>query len=599
MDSGIPSDRLCLLGTWRFSDDDFERIASFIDEHHGRAVWWTFRIKDEAREKLQTPFWLYLNRGANQLVARYSVSDYKTGQSPMMSPWPERTEVEDRDKDRSGPEPHEGFRTWLLVDAIEKLDPPLTIADFEPADGLSHERNLLNQSIFGYAFRKGACAAEPLPESSARPHLNTILYGPPGTSKTYETVNRALEILDPSFLGRHFGDRLRLKARYDELRQYGRIGFVTFHQSYSYEDFVEGIKPDLENGEVGYVIEDGIFKQMCRAAASPGGDQAFRKALHEFKRQIAEEPVTLETKTGKKFKITWRGGKTLRFTPASSDGKADYPVNAEHIERLYRGEPGDGFYNVSYVRAVEAHVRQKWNVPQFQSGASHEPYVLIIDEINRGNIASIFGELITLIEPSKRAGAPEALSATLPYSKYLEPPFWVPSNLFLIGTMNTADRSLSRLDTALRRRFDFVPMYPRPELLDGIVVAGIDLAALLRRMNERIEVLYDRDHQLGHAFFTHLRENGTLPALKEVFRSRIIPLLEEYFFEDWQKIRLVLGDNQKKDRRHQFIVAEAGKEIDGLFGGGDEAPETSQVVRYRRNEAALDDPEAYRQVYGC
>lgn len=594
---------LCLIGTSRwFGAESFTEAQQSLKSDGGIATWWSFRIKTDPAHSLKTPFWLYINQGSNRIVARELVEEYRTDDNLLESPWPSMTKPEWLGKKRLSDSASDAFRTWFKVTAIEWLDEELSTADFRPAQGLSQESSLLNQSTFGYAYRKVREQGETMTESAKRSvSMNTILYGPPGTSKTYETVDLALRIIDPAFLAANQGSRARLKERFDGLKAAGRIGFATFHQSYSYEDFIEGLKPEVEGGAVNYVVEDGIFKKMCKAAMSTGGDAAFRKALEDFKHQIAAEPVTLKTRTGKEFTLTWRGGKTLRLKPHSSDTEVDYPVSCNHIEELYRGADDSGFYNVSYVRAVLAHVKDKWKVPDFQATGSSEPYVLIIDEINRGNIASIFGELITLIEPSKRAGAPEALSAVLPYSKDSEPPLAVPSNLYLIGTMNTADRSLARLDTALRRRFDFVPMYPRPGLLDGVKIEGIDLGKLLRRMNERIEVLYDRDHLLGHAFFTHFlgdAQSRTLPALAEVFRNRIIPLLEEYFFEDWQKIRLVLGDNQKADPACQFITAEAGAPVAGLFGSGTDTPDMSQVTRYRRNEGALLRADSYLQVYG-
>jgi hypothetical protein len=179
------------------------------------------------------------------------------------------------------------------------------------------------------------------------------------------------------------------------------------------------------------------------------------------------------------------------------------------------------------------------------------PYVLVIDEINRGNISKIFGELITLLEPSKRAGADEALEVVLPYSKR---PFSVPSNVYVIGTMNTADRSLATLDIALRRRFTFIEMAPRPEELSAITIDGIDVAEMLRTMNQRIEVLLDRDHALGHAYFLPLVDDPTLERLAEIFRNQILPLLREYFFEGWERICWVLNDHRKASDAHKFVV---------------------------------------------
>lgn len=179
---------------------------------------------------------------------------------------------------------------------------------------------------------------------------------------------------------------------------------------------------------------------------------------------------------------------------------------------------------------------------------------MIIDEINRGNISRIFGELITLIEPSKRAGAIEELSTTLPYSKKL---FSVPDNLYLIGTMNTADRSLAGLDIALRRRFTFVEMPPKPELLADTNIDGVNIGRLLEVMNERIEVLLDRDHCLGHAYFMPLKQEQTLDKLATIFKPDH-PLLQEYFFEDWERINWVLNGQQTDDRTCRFLIQPDG-----------------------------------------
>ncbi|EJV1364806.1 TPA: AAA family ATPase [Pseudomonas aeruginosa] len=221
------------------------------------------------------------------------------------------------------------------------------------------------------------------------------------------------------------------------------------------------------------------------------------------------------------------------------------------------------------------------------------PHVLIIDEINRGNISRIFGELITLIEPSKRAGASEALEAVLPYSKRH---FSVPDNVYLIGTMNTADRSLAGLDIALRRRFVFREMPPRPQLLDDIEVAGVNIGQLLRVMNQRIEVLLDRDHCLGHAYFMPLKEEGLkegglLARLEVIFRNQILPLLQEYFFEDWQRIQWVFNDHRKPalDR----FVEQDKQDVAALFGNIS-VPALGGV--WRINDEAFKRVSAYAGV---
>ena len=216
------------------------------------------------------------------------------------------------------------------------------------------------------------------------------------------------------------------------------------------------------------------------------------------------------------------------------------------------------------------------------------PYVFIIDEINRGNILKIFGELITLIEPSKRLGQSEELQAKLPYSHEA---FGIPDNVYLLGTMNTADRSIALLDTALRRRFSFVEMMPDSGVLDGIEVEGISVSGLLTTLNRRIEVLFDREHTLGHAFFTPLRQSPSIETLGEIFRDKVIPLLQEYFYDDYEKICLVLGD-RKRPEQQQFIEVETA-DLQNLFGV---EPEFEINPTYRINPAAFFDAEVYRNL---
>lgn len=249
--------------------------------------------------------------------------------------------------------------------------------------------------------------------------------------------------------------------------------------------------------------------------------------------------------------------------------------------------------------------------------APDQRFAMVIDEINRGNISKIFGELITLIEPDKRDpldGSKPPIELTLAYSGEK---FSVPANVDIIGTMNTADRSLALLDTALRRRFDFVPLLPdtRAEKvagdqdsapLAGVVVttdAGtIDVRRMLERINERIEALYDRDHCIGHAYLTGLARATDGPqrfeALVTAFRQRIVPLLEEYFFEDWRKIRLVLGDNQKPQSA-QFITESDAHEQDlsDLFGNNHGLDSYATKRRYQSQPSAFANPAAYLGIY--
>ena len=339
---------------------------------------------------------------------------------------------------------------------------------------------------------------------------NLILYGPPGTGKTYNSVIYAVAICDGKPVD-ELTDYAAVMSRYNELKKAGRISFTTFHQSYGYEEFIEGIKPIIDENkqDIGYTIEPGVFKKFCD--------------------------------------------------------------NAKSITRTSTG--------------IESTVIEE----------NTEPYVFIIDEINRGNISKIFGELITLIESTKRAGMPEAASAILPYSG---DEFSVPSNVYILGTMNTADRSIALMDTALRRRFQFVEMMPDSDVLRKIhadKVEDLDVAAMLDKINERIEYLYDREHTIGHAFFTDLKDDATLEKLQSIFEKSVIPLLQEYFYEDYQKIQLVLGDNAKSDDSLKFIIDE--KVIaKNIFKGNVEDVIDLPEKKYSINSKAFENINSYKEI---
>lgn len=325
---------------------------------------------------------------------------------------------------------------------------------------IEHEGNYKFKSFFAYhdclfnkkVYSKNSNSSTPNNFASKQIALNTILYGPPGTGKTYSLINKALEICSKSFdesseevikapqeefkklLFKKFKSENNDKSNEPNTDKFsGQIAFITFHQSYSYEEFVEGIRPETAGGNISYDVKPGIFKQICTAAKE----------------------------------------------------------------------------------------NEKNN------------YVLLIDEINRGNISKIFGELITLLEKDKRLKGDNELMVTLPYS---QEQFGVPKNLYIIGTMNTADRSIALVDIALRRRFEFEELMPNSSKLE--IIHGIDLALLLEKINERIEYLYDRDHTIGHAYLMKIE---TLEGLRDTFKNKIIPLLQEYFYGDWEKICLVLG----------------------------------------------------------
>jgi 5-methylcytosine-specific restriction protein B len=413
--------------------------------------------------------------------------------------------------------------------------------------------------------------------------LNTILYGSPGTGKTYHTINKALEILDKPFLDANFDERSELKKRFDELQKEGRIAFATFHQSFSYEDFVEGIRAELIDGKINYVVKSGMFKCICTSLS----DYGFSSAFQYLKEICLRNPINLKTKTGLGFSVFSEIDKRNILVKISSSSSLQ-SISEQNIYKCYCNpsiEDKDLTMH-SYVKPIVSYMVDELRLTPYGDAPSgfkiNKNRVLIIDEINRGNIANIFGELITLIEPSKRAGSPEALSVTLPYSKEA---FSVPNNLYIIGTMNTADRSLALMDTALRRRFHFEEMMPKPELLADIEVEGINIQRLLEKMNKRITALYDREHTLGHAFFFPLQNEPTLMKLREIFERQILPLLQEYFFEDWNKIRLVVGK--------ELILEETVD--DDLFDDNTDGLVNSKT--YRINHAALDKAETYIRIY--
>lgn len=320
--------------------------------------------------------------------------------------------------------------------------------------------------------------------------LNQILYGPPGTGKTYSVIDEALKILEPSFYSANQEPEQRSvrKERYDELVEKGKVTFVTFHQSFGYDDFIEGLKPVMKGDTLAYERQDGLFLRAVRAAGGAIGEESEQ-------------------------------------TP--------------------------------------------------------QAHVLIIDEINRGNVAKVFGELITLLEDGKRLGRAEGLTVELPLSKRK---FGVPESLYVIGTMNTADRSLTQLDVALRRRFTFKKVWPDPTLLPSDLKIGdetLDLQAFLRTINQRIEQRLSRDQVIGHAYLLGLPP--TLEAVSNALENKILPLLEEYFFEDWNSIREVLGDDKKPDKADQFILVT-----------GDASADRKS---YEYNDEAFKRLSAFQQVY--
>lgn len=424
------------------------------------------------------------------------------------------------------------------------------------------------------------------------PALNQILFGPPGTGKTYATIEAALEVLAPVFLQANRNDRSALKRRFDELTEDGYVEFVTFHQSFSYEDFVEGLRAEGgEKGHLRYTVVDGVFKKMCTPARNNNSDVYFTKGESFGSGYIVAsasiELLNLVKPNGKELPIGMSILNKLveyvnagRLTVADIRNKLVFEKVADTKLEPYLINGYNNILPVLVERLLGASSKLERTMATV---AATDARVLVIDEVNRGNISRIFGELITLIEPSKRAGAEEALTVTLPYSKEK---FSVPSNIYLIGTMNTADRSLAGLDIALRRRFIFREVPPKPELLKDIVVDGLSVGELLSVINQRIELLLDRDHCLGHAYFMPLKGEPTLERLGQIFREQVLTLLQEYFFEDWQRIQWVLNDHRKAPEN--CFVGQPSFDLDSLFG--------DQVVLSNQNSQWIINEDAFARV---
>lgn len=475
---------------------------------------------------------------------------------------------------------------------------------------------------FKLAPRDGESARPAMPGGCSREPTNLILYGPPGTGKTYRTAEEALKLC-----GEPVPDnRTELMQRFHALRKDRRIEFVTFHQNFAYEDFVEGLRPPASKGEGGESeaassglrldIHPGVFQDLCQRARLDRGTSAatsldpqrsvFKIALGargQEEEGIKDALDSGEIRLGWGQDLDWSdpifenfnailerwrrekdpdaSGKDSNveqmFALRSWMQEGDYVVVSDGRDRfralgqitgpyfycadvegcwhrrkvkwLWRSDSGlerEIFYPKFFRRhslyrldpnaidwAALASLVDQGPKSSTDSGPRH--YVLIIDEINRANVSKVFGELITLIEPDKRLGMENALEVRLPYSKR---PFGVPANLHIIGTMNTADRSIALLDTALRRRFRFEEIAPEPELLRRDV-DGVNLQAVLTAINERIEYLIDRDHRIGHAFFMGCQSRDAIHA---VMRNKVIPLLQEYFFDDWGRIAAVVGE---------------------------------------------------------
>lgn len=532
----------------------------------------------------------------------------------------------------------------LLLEKIK--DGQYGYRDFKELSFIAYERNMSVDTVTQHNTQNTDIAK------------NTILYGPPGTGKTYNTVMYAVAIIENKKLEEIKKENYtEVIDRYNKYKEDGLIEFTTFHQSYGYEEFIEGIKPVIHSDEedetdIQYEVVPGLFKKFCDIAGKP----ILRKEKCDI--GINESPTIW------KISLEGSGENSTRTECMKNEHiRIGYDEYGREITNLFKGVAGRHIlnyfindmsigdivmscYDCNTVDAIgvvtgeyEWHneypeykrLRKvnwivkgiKENIIKINNGSrlsnptvyklrmdlsdvmeiiekyskntieveeKKKNHVFIIDEINRGNISKIFGELITLIEPTKRIGQTEGQKVRLPYSQKL---FGVPNNVYLIGTMNTADRSIATIDTALRRRFNFKEMLPDEEVLDGIYVEDVSIKDIFIKMNKRITVLFDREHTLGHAYFLPLKDAPTIETLANIFENSIIPLLQEYFYEDYEKIRMVLGDNQKDSEDKQFITIEEN-DYNDLFGDTDY--DFDEMSTYKINSFALTNIEAYRSI---
>jgi hypothetical protein len=471
---------------------------------------------------------------------------------------------------------------------------------------LADVNDIINEYA-GSAF-EGLSEIKNQPMDEKRKHsLNTILYGPPGTGKTFNTISHAVAIINGydfeeiKRLQQDPIERQRLKEEYDAFVKGGQINFVTFHQSYGYEEFVEGIKPKVNtSGEVEYNIEDGIFKKICLVAGEKKMSQNFDSVFDEYITQIINHPTEYELRTpslSRPFVVRINSRGNCVAIP-----KTETATEMTVTKKMLRGYIEHGIVDdwKPYTTAIAADIKKKFKIEFETVNNTKKNFVLIIDEINRGNISKIFGELITLIEDSKRIGEPEELKIKLAYSgAESNELFGVPNNLYIIGTMNSADRSIALMDTALRRRFTFIQYKPEANLLPHDL-EGINMQILLTTINKRIEFLIDKDHEIGHAYFIGIKSKNDLC---DVFRNKIIPLLEEYFYDDLQKVQYVLGDNSAfgKADGQKFIQNGLSYDQRKLFGSDIDGYEEKGIYRINENLSSQNfdaiSAEAFSSIY--
>jgi hypothetical protein len=605
LSSGRRGHELCLLGTWSDPNDPQLKLAAAAVEKRGAwASWWSFPIAAKYQAELPTPFYLYLNTGQGKITHRLLVTDFRTsrGEEGIVTPWPEITDSSQADKRRLGPKKSQIFKTWLRASKVETLDSLLTLDDFEEFPGVARSA-LLNQNAFGFAYRRNGDSLTRGFTATDKPK-NLILYGPPGTGKTHRIRELFARYTDePTKVDRdawlqdrlaEFGWRNVIAAVLAEIGRPARVPEIRNH--------VWTMAKIKERGRHPSSVQSTLwgYLQEHTPESNEHVKTAIRREPFIFSKtsvgawELVPEWQELDEESAELLRIVRAGpqeslDRIHRFKVVTFHPSYTYEDFVRGIRPVPLGDTGTtGFRPVDGIFKKicdEAHLNPE------------KRYAIFIDEINRANIAKVFGELITLIEPDKRAEFDKdgrllaGMAVQLPLGERegaSERPFGVPKNLDIYGTMNTADRSIALLDIALRRRFEFEEVQPDYSKVK-FSIDGIEVDQLLRTINDRLEYLLDRDHRIGHAYLMHC---DTLDGLKSAFERKIIPLLQEYFFDDFSRVALVLATSG-----HSKLIETEKMDPRSLFRNAHVESDTSDRRRFAITASNLWTAESFVGIY--